>query len=46
MERQLADWDPAAVLAVTGGHPGLAQYLTGLLGPPAVRHGDMMAWKH
>ena len=31
---QLAQWDPAAVLAVTGPHSRLGTYLIGLLGPP------------
>jgi hypothetical protein len=45
MERQLAQWHPAAILAVTGPHSGLGEYLIGLLGPPSARHGDIMAWR-
>ncbi len=45
MDRQLADWHPAAVLAVTGPHSGLGEYLIGLLGPPSIRHGDILAWR-
>jgi hypothetical protein len=43
---QLAQWDPAAVLAVTGPHSRLGTYLIGLLGPPATQHGDILAWRH
>jgi hypothetical protein len=42
---QLAQWDPAAVLAVTGPHSRLGTYLIGLLGPPATQHGDILAWR-
>ena len=45
MERQLADWHPAAILAVTGPHSGLGEYLIGLLGPPSIRHGGILAWR-
>jgi hypothetical protein len=45
MERQLAQWHPAAILAVTGPRSGLGEYLIGLLGPPSSRHGDIMAWR-
>ena len=34
VEAQLARWDPAAVLAVTGPRSGLGEYLIGLLGQP------------
>jgi hypothetical protein len=45
MDRQLADWRPAAVLAVTGSRSALGKYLIGLLGPPSTRHGDILAWR-
>jgi hypothetical protein len=45
MDRQLASWRPAAVLAVTGSRSALGQYLIGLLGPPSTRHGDILAWR-
>ena len=45
MDRQLAGWRPAAVLAVTGPRSALGQYLIGLLGPPSTRHGDILAWR-
>jgi hypothetical protein len=45
MERQFALWQPAAVVAVTGPGSALGQYLTGLLGQPAVRYGDVLAWR-
>jgi hypothetical protein len=45
MKSQLADWDPAAVVAVTGPRSALGEYLTGLLGPPTLRHGALLAWR-
>jgi hypothetical protein len=45
MDRQLASWRPAAVLAVTGSRSALGQYLIGLLGPPSTRHGEILAWR-
>jgi hypothetical protein len=45
MLSQLAQWDPAAVMAVTGPGTPLGKYLTGLLGPPTMRHGALIAWK-
>ncbi len=45
MEGQLARWDPAAILAVTGPRSGLGEYLIGLLGPPTSRHGDILTWR-
>jgi hypothetical protein len=44
VDSQLAQWDPAAVLAVTGPHSRLGEYLIGLLGPPAIEDGDILAW--
>ncbi len=45
MERQLAQWQPAAIMAVTGPRSALGEYLTGLFGPPSVRHGAILAWR-
>jgi hypothetical protein len=45
MLSQLAQWDPAAVMAVTGPGTPLGKYLTGLFGPPTMRHGALLAWK-
>ncbi len=45
LDRQLADWRPAAVLAVTGPRSALGKYLIGLLGPPSTRRGDILAWR-
>jgi hypothetical protein len=45
MERQITQWRPAAILAVTGPHSGLGEYLIGLLGPPTARHGNILTWK-
>jgi hypothetical protein len=36
---------PAAVVAVTAPGSGLARYLTRLLGPPALRSGEVLAWR-
>jgi hypothetical protein len=36
---------PAAVVAVTAPGSGLARYLTRLAGPPALRSGEVMAWR-
>ena len=46
MERQLAQWRPAAIMAVAGPRSALGEYLTGLLGPPSIRHGAILAWRH
>lgn len=45
MEAQLAHWDPAAIVAVTGPHSGLGEYLIGLLGRPTVHDGKILAWR-
>jgi len=45
MENQLASWDPAAVLAVTGPDSRLGRYLMWLLGPPTSHDGDILAWR-
>jgi hypothetical protein len=42
---QLKAWRVAAVVAVTTPGSLLAQYLTTLLGPPAVATGDVIAWR-
>jgi hypothetical protein len=44
MRAQLAAWHPAAVVAVTSERSPLGRYLTGLLGPPAVRAGSVLGW--
>ncbi|HEY2640950.1 MAG TPA: hypothetical protein VGI66_13840 [Streptosporangiaceae bacterium] len=41
----LANWDPAAVVAVTGSRSPTGRYLIGLLGPPAVAVGSVLAWR-
>ena len=45
MNAQLARWDPAAIVAVTSPRSGLGEYLIGLLGPPTVRAGKILAWR-
>ncbi len=45
MRAQLAGWKPAAVVAVASPHSPLAQYLTGLLGPPTVSGGEVLGWR-
>jgi hypothetical protein len=45
MQDQIAQWNPAAIVAVTGPRSGLGEYLIGLLGPPSVRRGGILAWK-
>jgi hypothetical protein len=45
MQGQIAQWNPAAIVAVTGPRSGLGEYLIGLLGPPSVRRGGILAWK-
>jgi hypothetical protein len=42
---QLKAWQVSAVVAVTTPGSLLAQYLTSLLGPPAVTTGDVIAWR-
>jgi hypothetical protein len=42
---EIAVWDPAAVVAVTGRHSALGRYLTGLLGPPAISVGAILGWR-
>jgi len=45
MQAQLTQWNPAAVVAVTGPRSGLGEYLIGLLGRPAVQAGKILAWR-
>jgi hypothetical protein len=42
---QLSLWRPAAAVAVTSAHSTLGQYLIRLLGDPAVRSGNVLAWR-
>ncbi|HYZ53225.1 MAG TPA: hypothetical protein VE733_06905 [Streptosporangiaceae bacterium] len=42
---QLSQWGPAAVVAVTGARSKLGQYLIRLLGDPAIRSGNVLAWR-
>jgi hypothetical protein len=41
----LAHWRPAAVVAVTSEDSQLGQFLTGLLGRPAIHAGEVVAWR-
>jgi len=45
MREQIKAWRVSAVVAVTKPDSGLGQYLTALLGPPAVVAGDVLAWR-
>jgi hypothetical protein len=45
MRRQIRAWRVSAVVAVTRPDSRLGRYLTGLLGPPAVVTGDVLAWR-
>jgi hypothetical protein len=45
MRAQIAAWHVSAVVAVAVRNSDLADYLTALLGPPAVVTGDVMAWR-
>jgi hypothetical protein len=45
MRAQIAAWHVSAVVAVAVPNSVLADYLTALLGPPAVVTGDVMAWR-
>jgi hypothetical protein len=42
---QLSQWRPAAVVAVTGARSRLGRYLIRLLGDPAIRSGNVLAWR-
>jgi hypothetical protein len=41
----LAYWSPSAVVAVTSRGSRLGRYLSNILGPPALREGDVLAWQ-
>ena len=41
----LAYWHPAAVVADTSPGTPLGQFLTKLLGHPAIRDGQLLAWR-
>jgi hypothetical protein len=45
MRAQFAAWNPAAVVAVAGGHSALGRYLTSLLGPPTTSAGGILSWR-
>src|ERR1700678_3388539 len=45
MRAQLADWKPAAVVAVASPPSAFARYLTGLLGRPTVTGGGVLGWR-
>jgi len=45
MRAQIRAWDVAAVVAVTGAGSAFGRYLTGLLGPPTVRDGQVLGWR-
>jgi hypothetical protein len=44
MLAQIAAWRVTAVVAVAARNSVLGDYLTGLLGPPTVAVGDVLAW--
>jgi hypothetical protein len=44
MRAQFAGWKLSAIVAVTGLQSSFGRYLTGLLGPPAVRAGQVIGW--
>ena len=41
----MAYWDPAAVVAVATERSATGRYLLGLLGPPSVKAGGVLAWR-
>ena len=45
MHAQLTGWKVAAVVAVTSARSALGRYLTGLLGQPTVRAGQVLGWR-
>jgi hypothetical protein len=45
MNAQVRAWHASAIVAVTGAGSVLGRYLTGWLGPPAVRSGQVLAWR-
>jgi len=44
MRAQFAGWKLSAIVAVTSQRSPFGHYLTGLLGPPAVRAGQVLGW--
>jgi hypothetical protein len=44
MRAQFAGWKLSAIVAVTSPQSSFGRYLTGLLGPPAVRAGQVLGW--
>jgi len=44
MLAQIATWRVTAVVAVAARNSALGGYLAGLLGPPTVAVGDVLAW--
>jgi hypothetical protein len=44
-ELALTQWHAAAVLVTPGADPGLASYLTALLGKPTAHHGGLAGWR-
>ena len=45
MRAQIAAWRVTAVVAVAARNSVLGDYLIGLLGPPSVTVGDVLAWR-
>jgi hypothetical protein len=45
LEADFTFWRPSAIVAVTGARSPLGRYLIKLLGPPAIRSGDVLAWR-
>jgi hypothetical protein len=45
MHAQLTGWKVAAVVADTSARSAFARYLTGLLGQPTVRAGQVLGWR-
>jgi hypothetical protein len=45
MRAQLRAWKLSAVVAVTGPRSAFGRYLTGLLGQPTVRDGQVLGWR-
>jgi hypothetical protein len=45
LEADFTFWRPSAIVAVTAAASPLGRYLIRLLGPPAIRSGDVLAWR-
>ena len=45
MRAQFAGWQISAIVADTTAQSVLGRYLTGLLGPPAIRTGQVLGWR-